>query len=150
MVYLDKLTPNADGQLIVNVSTAGGSPYSFTGAFTIEYFDDNTPDEPVVNTIYSQGVPQGRMIAGKGGHTLPRPEAVVTTAKALVPSLKTEELADVISVFPNPFTDRIQVELQNPKASAVTVMLFDINGSLLFKTNNMNVMKGKDVYKRQG
>lgn len=145
VVYLDKLTPNADGKLIVSVSTAGGSPYSFTGAFTIEYYDDNTPAEPVVNTIYSDGVPQGRMIAGKGGHTLPQPEAVVSTAKPSVPSVKTEELADVISVFPNPFTDRIQVELQNPKASAVTIMLYDINGSLLFKTNNMNVMKGNNI-----
>ena len=76
---------------------------------------------------------------------MPQPEAVVSTAKPSVPSVKTEELADVISVFPNPFTDRIQVELQNPKASAVTIMLYDINGSLLFKTNNMNVMKGNNI-----
>jgi len=50
VVYLDKLVPNENGELIVSVNTAGGSPYSFTGAFTIEYYDDASP----VNTMMMQ------------------------------------------------------------------------------------------------
>ena len=55
VVFLDNLRPGNDGELILSVSTAGGSPYSFTGAYTIEFYDDASPDEPLVNTIYDGG-----------------------------------------------------------------------------------------------
>ena len=145
VVYLDKLTPGSDGELVLNVNTAGGSPFSFTGAFTIEYYDDNTADEPVVNTIYTEGPPEP---LARVNHTLPAvvEKQIKTIAKAEIKTPGIINTSDnVIKVFPNPFTDKIQVELQNPKSATVTIMLYDINGKMIFRSNGFNVMKGNNI-----
>lgn len=148
VVYLDKLTPGENGELVVNVNTAGGSPFSFTGAFTIEYYDDNTADEPVVNTIYPDGIPE--VLNARYNPTLPDLDAVVKTLEVkertkTVNSVLPVTTLDEIKVFPNPFTDKIQVELQNPKASSVSILLYDMNGKMLFRSNGLNVMKGNNI-----
>ena len=146
VVYLDKLTPGSDGELVLSVNTAGGSPFSFTGAFTIEYYDDNTADEPVVNTIYTEGAPE--LLLARGNHTLPEvvEAKIKTIAKAEIKNPGITNTSDnVIKVFPNPFTDKIQVELQNPKSATVTIMLFDLNGKMVFRSNGFNVMKGNNI-----
>ena len=47
VVYLDNIVPNSNGQLVVDVVTVAGSPYSFTSAFTLEYYDDTDTYVPV-------------------------------------------------------------------------------------------------------
>ena len=143
VVYLDKLTPGADGELIINVNTAGGSPYSFTGAFTIEYYDDNSADVPVVNTIFAsaplplaRNVPVDNKVA----------EIKTVAAKSVTEKLLTKnELSENIKVFPNPFTNKIQVEMVNPKAASVVIMLYDLNGKQVFQSTGLNVMKGNNT-----
>jgi hypothetical protein len=149
VVYLDKLTPDNNGELVLSVSTAGGSPYSFTNAYTIEYYDDPTPDGPVVNTIYTDVVPQQNNLLL--AHLLPeivnaatentKPAVVVPNA---ISNVKVDD-AKIISVFPNPFTSMIKVELQNAKAKTVTIMLSNIDGKLIFKSNELNIMKGNNI-----
>jgi hypothetical protein len=149
VVYLDKLTPGNDGELVLSVNTAGGAPYSFTNAYTIEYFDDSTIDGPLVNTIYTNLQPQTNSLK-LATHVLPglqsEANAVTNTnevTKAAVPSVIDD--AKVISVFPNPFTNLIKVELQNETAKKVTIILSDISGNVIFKTNQLNVMKGHNI-----
>jgi hypothetical protein len=144
VVYLDKLIPGENGELIVSVNTAGGSPYSFTGAFTIEYYDDATPAEPVINTIYPDGLPAGQnRIAGRG---LPAPGNVEVPVSEIAKVEATIEAAEsVISVYPNPFIDVIKVDMTSSKAAAVNITVHDLNGKLVFRSNNMNIMKGNNV-----
>ncbi|MEO5943116.1 MAG: fibronectin type III domain-containing protein [Ferruginibacter sp.] len=151
VVYLDKLTPGPDGELILSVNTAGGSPYSFTNAYTIEYFDDNTPDDPIVNTIYTDLQPQTNSLK-IGEHILPELEGetipvanTIDITKTVAPTATVIDDAKVISVFPNPFTNLIKVELQNQNAKKVSIMLSDISGNVIFKTNQLNVMKGHNI-----
>jgi len=145
VVYLDKLSPGSNGELVVNVNTAGGSPFSFTGAFTIEFYDDNTADGPVVNTIYTEGAPE-LLLTRVNNDTLTR---VVETATTENETKKASELSNmpnnVIKVFPNPFTDKIQVELENPKSETVAIIVYDLNGKMVFRSNSFNVMKGKNI-----
>jgi large repetitive protein len=156
VVYLDKLIPGNDGELLVSVNTAGGSPYSFTGAFTIEYYDDNTANEPIVNTIYPGAALPGEGLFARNNHVLPNPKDVIdpialakitSQIKSVANNRKNPALTEVeyIRVFPNPFTDRIQVELQNPKVSSVSMMVYDMNGQLVFKSSALSVMKGNNI-----
>lgn len=145
VVYLDRLIPGDNGELIVSVNTAGGSPYSFTGAFTIEYFDDPTPAEPVINTIYPDGLPAGQnRIAVR---PLPAPGKEATTAEVTKPTTAVVEEAgaSVISVYPNPFVDVIKVDMTSAKAAAVNITVHDLNGRMVFRSNSMNIMKGNNV-----
>ncbi|RYE23522.1 MAG: T9SS type A sorting domain-containing protein [Sphingobacteriales bacterium] len=144
VVYLDRLIPGENGELIVSVNTAGGSPYSFTGAFTIEYFDDATASEPVVNTIYPDGLPAGQ--ARIAARSLPAP-ATAEAAKDVKPAVVAAAQADasVINIYPNPFIDVIKVDMTSTKPAAVNITVHDMAGKMVFRSNSMNIMKGNNV-----
>lgn len=149
VVYLDRLVPGENGELVVSVNTASGSPYSFTGAFTIEYFDDASPVEPVINTIYPNGLPFGALnkeIAG--ARVLPDPKGKTPEAESIRAAVTTAP-ATAISVYPNPFIDVIKVEIASPKAAAVNVTVNDMSGKMVFRSTNMNVLKGNNVISAQ-
>ncbi len=150
VVFLDNLRPGSNGELILSVSTAGGSPFSFTGAYTIESYDDASPDEPVINTIYADGPPVVlRLITAQlpPVHVLPQPKAVtaVTAAAAKQPDPVAEIKTQEIKVFPNPFTSVIQVKLQSDKAAGIAILLYDVNGRLMYSSNGLNVVKGANI-----
>lgn len=129
VVYLENLQPNDDGELVIDVNTQAGSPYSFTGAWTIESFDDNSDYTPVI----------GRGDANDYVDIVPA--APAATAKLEV---KETPIGDV-KVYPNPFTRSIQVEWNDIKASQVSVLLYDINGRMVFKGNKTNTVAGKNL-----
>lgn len=142
VVYLDRLVPGENGEIIVSVNTAGGSPYSFTGAFTIEYFDDPTPAEPVINTIYPDGLPFG--VLNRIARTLPEAGKETTTTEEVKATVE-EAKASVITVYPNPFIDLIKVDMVSTKPATVNITVHDMNGKMVFRSNSMNVMKGNNV-----
>ncbi|MFT3980381.1 MAG: fibronectin type III domain-containing protein [Ferruginibacter sp.] len=151
VVYLDDLVPNSNGELVVSVNTAGGSPYSFTGAFTIEYYDDPTPAAPVVNTIYPDGLPAGqnRVAARTLAQATPKEAGSQTAEVKTVTAVTEEATATIVSVYPNPFVDMIKVDMNSSKQASVTIMVYDINGRLMFRSNGMNVMKGNNIISAQ-
>src|SRR5690606_11575608 len=109
VVYLEDLQPNDDGELIIDCETQAGSPYSFTGAWTIESFEDNSTYVPVlgrgddneyVDYVEPQ-VLQGEVITGN-------------TFKGDV------------KVYPNPFSESLQVEWSDLDGKEVSVQLADI------------------------
>src|SRR5690606_22360329 len=102
ILYLDRLTPDENGELTVDVRALTGSPYAFTNAFTLEYFDDNLPDEPVQNTIYRE-IPEDDTQLRT--HVLPAPNAVTSVQPKSVAG-EVADFAEVktVSVYPNPFS----------------------------------------------
>lgn len=144
VVFLDNLRPGNDGELILSVSTAGGSPYSFTGAYTIEFYDDASPDEPVINTIYTEGPPPTRFINTElpVTHVLPPAKPVVTARQ---PEAVTEIITQPIRVYPNPFTGPVQVKLQTDKDAEIAIQLYDVNGRLMYKSNGLRAVKGVNI-----
>src|SRR6218665_2008940 len=149
VVYLDRLVPNDDGAIVLNVTTAGGSPYSFTGAFTIEYYDDPTPAGPVVNTIYPNGIPASlnrtvlRTLAEATPKSATAPASSQVTASK--PAASDETPPTVLAVYPNPFKDVIKVDMESKKEASVNILVYDINGRPVFKSSGMNVMKGNNI-----
>ncbi len=126
VVYLENLVPNDDGELVIDVNTQAGSPYSFTGAWTIESFDDNSTYTPLM---------------GRGEMN----DYVDITPAAPAKAEVREETMGEVKVFPNPFTRTIQVEWNDVKASQVSVLLYDINGRMVFKGNKTNTVAGKNL-----
>ncbi len=142
VVYLDNLAPGANGELVLDVSTAGGSPYSFTGAYTIEYFDDAS-NEPVVNTINPQaGNTTQRAV--NNNHVLPKVSLPVTENKADV-KVDIVDNSNAIKLFPNPFTNSIQVQLNAERNAAVNILVFDMSGKQMFRSQLLNVIKGNNT-----
>lgn len=144
VVYLDNLTPGGDGELVLDVSTAGGSPYSFTGAYTIEYFDDLT-NEPVINTINPQNTGTTLLRGGNNNHILPKPVEIEPLPISVIkPVTKPDFTGEAIKIFPNPFTSNIQVQLNAEKNANVNILIYDINGKQMFRSENLNVIKGSN------
>ena len=116
VVYLDKLVPNADGQLIVDIATVVGSPYSFTGAFTIEAFDDTDSYVPV---------------------SISRPELPSNNQAVTANVISTAAAANDIRVYPNPFNNKITVEMNGAKSGTVGLMLYDASSRLVYAGNTV-------------
>lgn len=145
VVYFDKLVPDADGQIFLDARTTNGSPYSFTGAITIEYFDDNTPPTEQMRAPADSA----DVIPFAEGKSAPPAAEAVAEQPVAVSELKAnmivKENAGEIKVFPNPFTNRIQVEIEGDKASTVTLLLYDLNARLVYKSAAFNALAGKNV-----
>lgn len=118
IVYLENLTPDENGELILSVNTVSGYPYVFTGALTIEGYNDNAPEF-------------GR-------------EDEVLYDYVATPSVKfVDKLEDnALNVYPNPFVDNFAIELNTEKASKVNFMLFDISGRLVYEETGLYTIEG--------
>ncbi len=141
VVFLDNLTPGADGELYLNVSTAGGSPFSFTGAYTIEYFDDLTT-EPVVNTISTEVPPTLFRSANNNAPVTEVLPPTNTISKKIVPVIN--DVQEQIKVYPNPFTNLVNIELAISKSSTIEIVMYNVNGNLIYKSKTLNGVKGQN------
>jgi hypothetical protein len=120
VVYLENLVPDENGELYLDVRTVSGYPYSFTGALTIEgYVDDGSVGKP-------DETPQ------------PSYEYVKTETVKFVDKVEDNYL----NVYPNPFTDRFNVELNTEQTAQVSLMLFDLSGNLVYEETGHKTIQG--------
>ncbi|MBX2888712.1 MAG: hypothetical protein KF829_08700 [Ferruginibacter sp.] len=123
IVYLSDLVPSDQGELYLDCSTLTGSPYSFTSVLTIESYDDNSSYIPVL---------------GRGEEN----EYVDYSD----PKQIEEEMVPTVSVFPNPFVDKLNVEWISKKdASAIQMVLSDLSGHVVYRSKNSPVMAGRNI-----
>gem|GEM_PF-3496294 len=106
----------------------------------------------MVNTIYPEGLPAGQnRIAGRSldliakSLTPANPNEAVKASKAPVEV----EAASVINVYPNPFIDVIKVDMTSTKQANVNIVVYDMNGKMIFRSNGMNIMKGNNIISTQ-
>lgn len=122
IVYLDNLTPDENGNLVIDVNTMAGSPYVFTGAFTVEAYDD--PLNP-----------------GQGGREITE----VTDPVITINSTKDDGLLNIVSVFPNPFVDNFKVEINTLVASEVNLVISDLTGRIVYNGSNVKTLPGNNT-----
>ncbi len=141
IAYLKDLT-SADGDLVVTVTTLLGQPYSFTSAFTIESYDDPTPYTSTLINSLPNTTAGARIYVSN--NMLP---FYVDKPAGLLNSLLSPEEVDKpgVSVYPNPFTNKIEVSLSNKKEAAVTVLLYDLSANLVYKTAEFKQPAGKST-----
>ncbi len=147
VVYLDELKPNSSGELVLSVVTAPGQPYTFNGAITIESYDPNDNYTPINTNRENPGTEDAIIIPGtidNGRQAVPFAGNSIQQQKP-VPAAKPAEGGNTVNVYPNPFTDRIEVELSAVEAKVVSIMLYDGNGRLIYKSPAIKQLSGKNI-----
>jgi large repetitive protein len=146
VVYLDNIIPNEDGEVTLQINTVEGSPYSFTGAFTIEYFNDNIPQNPAPS---APAVNQQARFAQTAPATVEQVKEDDPVRPAVISAPKQEEKTmateNAVKVYPNPFSRKVQVELDSKSPAAVTIMMYDQTTRLVYRSKVMNVTAGKNT-----
>ncbi len=121
VVYFQDVTPNSDGEIILNIAPEAGTPYCFTAAITIESYDGTG----------TQGLP----IAGKGlpDSNFNQPQNNVSESNR--PTVNSNEnLISAVKAYPNPFIDNLKVDLVlSSKAKQVALVLYDVNGRMVYQ-----------------
>ncbi|MEP6583071.1 MAG: PA14 domain-containing protein [Ginsengibacter sp.] len=119
VIYFEDVTPNSDGEILINISPDAGTPYCFTAAITIESYD----------TISSPALP----VAGKAV-----PEFAFqqnSQSEFIRPANNpNESLITSIKAYPNPFINNLKVDLAlSSKAKHVALLLYDVNSRMVYQ-----------------
>jgi len=122
VVYIGDVVPDVNGEVFLNVSTTNISDNGFTAALVINSYDDAVG-----------GVVQNRIItSGSGvasGNDQPTNERISDANRGAQ-----QPIASKINVYPNPFTDQLNLEFNNNAAgNKVVVDLYDMSGRLVFR-----------------
>ena len=146
IVYLDNLVPDESGELVVSVKTAPGEPYTFTSAFTLESYTDDgsytpittnkvtTPGSEIYNTPHIS-------TANENPPAITQNDIQARTSAALQDNTRQGEN---INVFPNPFTNKIEVEINTEKVGTFSITLIDMNGRQVYKSAVTHAINGKN------
>lgn len=120
VIYFEDVTPNSDGEIIINISPAAGTPYCFTGAVTIESYD--APSD--LQTIPVAGQTDSQINITQISPEVKKP-SINTKPEALITGVK---------AYPNPFVNNLKVDLVlSAKAKQVALVLYDGNGRMVYQ-----------------
>jgi hypothetical protein len=147
VVYLKDLTTE-NGELIIDVTTNAGSPYSFTNAVTIESYEDTTPYEPI--NFNGKATEAGiYVISDRSMASANKTNA--TTVDNLSAATNDETVVKVeedkkpdINVFPNPFTSRIDVEVTTEKSANISILMYDLNSRIVYRSAELKQAAGRN------
>ncbi len=113
VIYFEDVTPNSDGEILINISPEAGSPYCFTAAITIENYDVSSSQTP----------PNGSTAAP--GSNVRESNTAVHEDSVLITSVK---------AYPNPFIKDLKIDLVlTSKAKQVAVGLYDVYGRMVYQ-----------------
>jgi hypothetical protein len=128
IVYLDGLTPDENGELLLNFSTTKEAQYGFNGGIIIQ--DYTVPDETTGGSQSSPSVVQASAVdeaANKDDQSAARTQA--------------EKLAS--RVYPNPFTDFVNLDFNNESESdRVSIEVYDLSGRIGYRRMLGQLPKG--------
>ena len=110
--YFYLLSSPSTGQTIQNDVIASGGGHAVTGNIDMEF----TIGEPVIETFE-----ETNLTLTQGFH---QPSLVLT-------SIEEPDMLTNISIFPNPVSDELSIEIPADYSSKILYHLFDINGKLL-------------------
>ncbi|HYF33165.1 MAG TPA: PA14 domain-containing protein [Chitinophagaceae bacterium] len=132
IAYIGDVQPDANGEVLLDISTTPWAQYSFTSAIVIWAYDDATG-----------GTVTNRMNDSEG----PEATDVVRSAQAVQEPAVAEEVKKIrIQAYPNPFTDNIKIDFNNTSANnQVTVDIIDLTGRVVFKQDAGRVPAGMNT-----
>jgi hypothetical protein len=124
VVYIGDVVPDLNGEVFLNVSTTADADNGFTAAIIINAYDDAVGGV-VPNRIITSG-------SGVNSGTDQPPASQLSTAN----QLGQQSLVNGINVYPNPFTDELNVEFFNNAAgNRIMIDLYDMSGRLVYRRN---------------
>jgi len=149
IVYLDDLQPDANGELVLSVITAPDQPYTFTGAFTIESYDPFDNYTPIsTNKQADEEVPENESLPGEiindaKSNQQNHPVSQIGRGNETTAAVVSDKSA--INVYPNPFTNKIEVEVNNAQANTISIQVYDVNARLIYKSAPFKPISGRNV-----
>ncbi len=112
VAYIGNLTPDQNGELMLNFTTTDEAAYGFNAGIIVEAYDD--------------------LVSGAGTVLNITPDSTVTTGAATEDAAAATPQQQTITrtrIYPNPFTDIINLDFNNSNAgNAISVNMFDMNG----------------------
>jgi large repetitive protein len=122
VVYINDVTANMNGEIVINVSTASNMGYM--NALIIERYTGS--NGPVLQS------PLNRLQSGR--------ELNVTSLPL------TEEIEGIGRIYPNPFNDNLNIDFVNTKNnSKINVEIYDLMGRIVYRRDFNHFMAGKNT-----
>ena len=120
-VYISDIVPDANGEIFVDFSTTAIAQWAFNAGIIVEEYDD-----PV------------------GGSVLYLSNSRLDTSGAAVVPADPYK----IKVYPNPFSDLVNVEFNNPEYdNRISAEVYDINGRLVHRQEYGKLPAGRNMLK---
>ena len=121
VVYISDVVPDVNGELFVDFSTTAAAQWGFNGGLIIQDYSDA----------------QGASILYMSNSTVD--STTVTTALPAANDYK-------VKVYPNPFSDIVNIAFNNPAASnKVSTEVYDFTGRLVMRQNYGNMPAGSNT-----
>jgi predicted esterase len=133
IVYIDNVVTDSNGELHITMGYLQSSRYSFLSAIIIEAYDDDSNALPPMDSQLENSLTK----------TIPTLKAE-NKARSTVASNSGESLEDELKVFPNPFSNSLNVNLKTIIDKQITLRLLDINGKVVLKKELGNI-KGQRI-----
>lgn len=132
IVYLDNLTPDENGELLLNFSTTAEANYGFNGGIIIEDYTNPTQTNTIV---VNPGVVEGAVVAEDKNKE--------TTARI--------SETNAVRMYPNPFTDFVNMDFNNASAdNNVSIEVYDLEGRISYSRNFGKMPKGNNTVRLNG
>jgi fibronectin type 3 domain-containing protein len=120
IVYISDIVADANGELLIDFSTTAAAQWGFNaGIIIMDYSDAN------------------------GASTLYMSNSVIDSAIS-----KIAPVADdyKVKIYPNPFTDVMNIEFNNPSASSkLMAEVYDVSGRLVYKQTYSGIPAGRNT-----
>jgi hypothetical protein len=134
VVYIGDVVPDANGEVLINMSTTDNAAFGFTAALLIESYND------AVGGIVPNGInnTQGTDYTDVSGDN----------KNNLAQNPNSQPVITKISAYPNPFINSLSIDFYNNAAgNQVSVDIYDLTGRLVYRRNAGNVPVGPNTLK---
>ncbi|MBC7848757.1 MAG: fibronectin type III domain-containing protein [Chitinophagaceae bacterium] len=134
IVYIGDLQANSDGELILDISSTAASANAYSSGLIIQSYDD-VNGGAVLNAPNPNGLERNIVMEGAGENLLVTPQGIQ------VP----------ISVYPNPFSDYVNVDFSNTSAgNNIALDIYDVSGRMVMKRNFGKLPVGANTLRLSG
>jgi fibronectin type 3 domain-containing protein len=120
-VYISDIVPDANGEIYLDFSTTADAQWSFTAAVIVEEYIDAT------------------------GGSVPYQSNSLLDSTTDVAAMAVDKYR--IRIYPNPFSDVINLDFNNPSGGRVSADVYDINGRLVHRQEYGAVPAGMNTLK---
>jgi large repetitive protein len=126
VVYISDIVPDVNGELLIDFSTTAAAQWGFNGGLIIQDYSDA----------------QGASLLYMSNSTLD--SANTTIALPVRDEYK-------VKVYPNPFSDIMNIDFNNPVASnKVTAEIYDLTGRLVMRQHYSSMPAGQNTLRLNG
>ncbi|RYF45163.1 MAG: T9SS type A sorting domain-containing protein, partial [Chitinophagaceae bacterium] len=136
MVYIDNIVPDENGEILLDFSTIEAAAYGFNGGFIIEDYSASLGSgSGLASNSMVENAPM--VIRDENGNQ----DNSASTAR-------NANAASVVKMYPNPFTDYVNVDFNNTSANNnISLEVYDLSGRISYRRNIGKLPEGGNTIK---